>query len=44
LADGTFQIGEDKLSPERLRFDTIIDGQALRALLSGSEYYRFFTP
>ncbi len=29
--------------PERLRFDTIIDGLAQRAMLSGCACYRFFT-
>jgi D-alanyl-D-alanine carboxypeptidase len=30
--------------PERLRFDTLIDGQAQRAVLSGCACYRFFLP
>lgn len=42
--DGQFRIGADEASPERLRFDTIVEGQALRANLSGGEYFRFFTP
>lgn len=42
--DGSFHLGEDELSPEWLRFDQIIAGQALRANLSGVHYYRFFTP
>jgi CubicO group peptidase (beta-lactamase class C family) len=44
LGDGLFRVGEDGHSPERLRFDTILDGQALRANLSGCDYYRTFTP
>jgi D-alanyl-D-alanine carboxypeptidase len=35
---------EDKESAERLRFDTIVNGSALRATLSGVPYYRSFTP
>jgi len=35
---------EDGQSAERLRFDSIVDGQALRANLSGVDYYRVFTP
>jgi D-alanyl-D-alanine carboxypeptidase len=38
-----FRIG-DETSPERLRFSQIVDGQALCANYSGSDYYRFFTP
>jgi D-alanyl-D-alanine carboxypeptidase len=44
LGDGLFRIGDDGGSPERLRFDTILDGQAIRANLSGCDYYRTFTP
>ena len=35
---------EAGMSAERLRFDGIVDGQALRANLSGVDYYRVFTP
>jgi hypothetical protein len=38
-----FRVG-DESSPERLRFSQVADGQALCATLSGSDYYRFFTP
>jgi hypothetical protein len=41
---GRFRIGQDELSPERLRFDTILEGRAIRANLSGCDYYRTFTP
>jgi hypothetical protein len=44
LGDGLFRAGAEEHSPERLRFDTVVDGQALRANLSGCEYYRTFTP
>jgi len=44
LGNGVFRVGEDNHSPERIRFDAIINGQALRANLSSSECYRTFTP
>ena len=44
LGDGVFRVGEDERSPERLRFDAILSGKALRANLSGCDYYRTFTP
>ena len=40
LEDGWFRAGDDERIPERIHFDTIVDGQALRATLSGCEYYR----
>jgi D-alanyl-D-alanine carboxypeptidase len=43
LEPGCFRIGAAG-SPERLRFDAIAGGQALRANRSGCYYYRFFTP
>jgi hypothetical protein len=43
LTGGDFRVGERGWSPERLRFDTIIDGLAQRALLSGAPYTRTFT-
>jgi D-alanyl-D-alanine carboxypeptidase len=38
--DGSFRVGEDPGNPESLRFDTVIDGRALRTWLSGWPYYR----
>jgi D-alanyl-D-alanine carboxypeptidase len=35
---------DEKESAERIRFDTVVDGAALRATLSGVAYYRSFTP
>lgn len=35
---------EEGLSSERLRFDSIVNSKALRANLSGVDYYRVFTP
>jgi CubicO group peptidase (beta-lactamase class C family) len=40
LADRTFRVGDEAWSPERLCFDAIVDGHALRANLSGCDYYR----
>lgn len=37
--------GDDAVDlPEWLRFDTIVEGEALRLTLSGNAFYRFFTP
>lgn len=44
LRDGRFRIGEEPHLPERLQFDQIVDGMALRVVRSGCPYYRFFTP
>jgi len=43
LGDGIFRVGEEERSPERIRFDAILNGQALRANLSCGDYYRTFT-
>jgi len=40
LGEAEFRVGEERWSPERLRFDAVVDGQALRANLSGENYYR----
>jgi CubicO group peptidase (beta-lactamase class C family) len=42
--DHEFRVGQDPQSPERIRFETVVDGQALKANLSGCDYYRTFTP
>ncbi|HXV33724.1 MAG TPA: serine hydrolase domain-containing protein [Gaiellaceae bacterium] len=39
LPDGRFRAGDD-WSPERLRFDAVADGKALRVDFSGEAYYR----
>lgn len=44
LADGLFKVGREEMTPERLRFDTVVSGQALRAHIFGGDYYHFFTP
>jgi hypothetical protein len=43
LEDGSFRIGDDHRSPETLKFDTIVESCALRAIYSGCPYYRTFT-
>jgi hypothetical protein len=37
-----FRVGDVAWSPERLRFDTVLDGLAQRAVFSGTPYYRAF--
>jgi len=44
LEDGVFRVGKDELSPERIHFDTIINGQTLRARFSSYDFYRVSTP
>ena len=43
-APGLFRVGLDPASPERLQFDTVISGRALRSTLSGVSYYRSLSP
>jgi D-alanyl-D-alanine carboxypeptidase len=42
-SDGSFRVGEP-WSPDRIRFDTPIDGRATRAVYDCAPYYRTFTP
>ncbi|MGD9099504.1 MAG: serine hydrolase domain-containing protein, partial [Anaerolineae bacterium] len=42
--DGSFRVGWAEHSPERLSFDCFVGGQALRADLSGGDYYRVDSP
>lgn len=44
LPDGSFRIGEDPRSPERISFDMVIGGKAYRACVSGGRLHRTFTP
>lgn len=44
LGEGVFRAGDDEHCPERVRFDTLIDDQAIRMNLSCCDYYRTFTP
>ncbi len=41
LEDGTFRVGEP-WSPDRVAFDTVIDGKAQRAVFDAAPYYRTF--
>jgi len=43
IGDGVFRVGEEDRSPERIRFDVILNNQSLRANFSISEYYRSFS-
>ena len=43
LGGSVFQIGEEEHSPERIRFDTVLNGRAVCANLSCGDYYRTFT-
>jgi CubicO group peptidase (beta-lactamase class C family) len=43
LDDGAFRVGEEPWLPERVRFDTVIDGRAQHASYRGTSYYRAFT-
>jgi D-alanyl-D-alanine carboxypeptidase len=40
LSDGSFRVGSEAWWPERLRFDALVDGAALRADYCGEAYYR----
>ena len=40
LPGGGFRVGDKDWSPERLRFDAVIDGRPSRATLSGVDYVR----
>jgi hypothetical protein len=40
VGEAEFRVGEEGWSPERLRFDAVVDGHSLRANLSGETYYR----
>jgi D-alanyl-D-alanine carboxypeptidase len=44
LGSGVFQPAKPDPNPERYQFDTVVDGQALRLLISGTPLYRVETP
>jgi hypothetical protein len=44
LEPGLFRIGKEARSPEFIRFDVVIHGKAMQAILSGGVYSRTFTP
>lgn len=43
LSPGFFQVGTEETA-ERLRFDTLVDGRALRVTVSGLDFYRTLIP
>jgi CubicO group peptidase (beta-lactamase class C family) len=43
LGDGSWRAGADDWSPERVRFDGLVDGRPTRLLLSGAAYVRRFS-
>jgi D-alanyl-D-alanine carboxypeptidase len=43
LPDGSFRFG-DEWSPDRVRFDMVVDGKANRAIFDAAPYYRTFAP
>jgi D-alanyl-D-alanine carboxypeptidase len=44
LSDGSFRLGAEEWSPERLSFAHVINGRAQRMKVSGVEFYRTATP
>jgi hypothetical protein len=44
LADGSFRVGIEEWRPDRIRFDTIVEGSSLRAIFNEAAWYRSFTP
>jgi CubicO group peptidase (beta-lactamase class C family) len=44
IETGSFRVGADSCSPEFIRFEVIINAQAMQANLSGGVYSRTFTP
>jgi hypothetical protein len=43
LPDRRFRVGAREWLPDRLAFDTVIDGRATRAVYDGTPFYRTFT-
>lgn len=43
LGPGLFRLGEEEHAPDRIRFDDVVNGKALRAVVSGSEFRRVET-
>jgi D-alanyl-D-alanine carboxypeptidase len=43
LGNGLFRIGEEEHEPDRVRFEEVANGRALRAYLSGTEFRRVET-
>ena len=38
-----FRLGEEEHAPNRVRFEDVVNGKALRATVSGTEYRRIET-
>jgi CubicO group peptidase (beta-lactamase class C family) len=43
LGPGLFRLGEEEHAPDRIRFEEVVNGRALRAVVSGTEYWRIET-
>ncbi|HKV10706.1 MAG TPA: serine hydrolase, partial [Thermoanaerobaculia bacterium] len=43
LGPGLFRFGEEEHNPDRIRFEEVVNGKALRAVISGTEYQRIET-
>lgn len=43
LSPGLFRLGEDEHEPTRIQFEDVVNGKALRAVVSGTEYRRIET-
>lgn len=43
LGPGLFRLGEEEHEPDRILFDEVVNGRALRAVVSGTEYRRVET-
>lgn len=44
LGGGVFRVGEENYSPERISFNSLIAGKAMRMNHSGVDFFRTFTP
>ncbi|HEX6901855.1 MAG TPA: serine hydrolase domain-containing protein [Thermoanaerobaculia bacterium] len=43
LGSNLFRFGEEEHAPDRIRFDDVVNGRALRAVINGTEYQRIET-
>jgi hypothetical protein len=44
IEPGVFRVAGQSIDVDRVVFDTIIDGRAMRATYSGIEFFRALTP
>jgi hypothetical protein len=44
IEPGVFRVAAQSIDVDRVVFDTIIDGRAMRATYSGIEFFRALTP